>query len=93
MARYYLSNSTLELNEAASLRGFEDLNSFRRAFRGWEGIPPTNWREIHRTFTAIQISYESGFPAISRSPTDSAFRFIPRRQSTQQGWKPSGLGE
>ena len=35
MARYYLSNSVLELNEAAYLLGFEDPNSFGRAFRTW----------------------------------------------------------
>jgi AraC-like DNA-binding protein len=49
MARYYLSNSVLELNEAAYLLGFEDPNSFGRAFRVWEGVPPSDWRETHRT--------------------------------------------
>ncbi len=49
MARYYLSNSVLELNEAAYLLGFEDPNSFGRAFRIWEGMPPGDWRESHRT--------------------------------------------
>lgn len=48
MARYYLSNSALELNEAAYLLGFEDPNSFGRAFRSWEGMPPSDWRETHR---------------------------------------------
>lgn len=48
MARYYLSNSVLELNEAAYLLGFEDPNSFGRAFRAWEGVPPSDWRESHR---------------------------------------------
>ena len=48
MARYYLSNSALELNEAAYLLGFEDPNSFGRAFRNWEGMPPSDWRETHR---------------------------------------------
>ncbi len=48
MARYYLSNSVLELNEAAYLLGFEDPNSFGRAFRIWEGMPPSDWREAHR---------------------------------------------
>jgi len=48
MARYYLSNSSLELNEAAYLLGFEDPNSFGRAFRSWEGMPPRDWRETHR---------------------------------------------
>ncbi|MEG9432378.1 AraC family transcriptional regulator [Terriglobus sp. ADX1] len=49
MARYYLSNSALELNEAAYLLGFENPNSFGRAFRSWEGVPPSDWRETHRT--------------------------------------------
>jgi len=53
LARYYLSNSVLELGEAAYLLGYEDANSFARAFRGWEGMPPRNWRETHRV-TAIQ---------------------------------------
>jgi AraC-like DNA-binding protein len=48
MARYYLSNSALELNETAYLLGFEDPNSFGRAFRTWEGVPPSDWRETHR---------------------------------------------
>jgi AraC-like DNA-binding protein len=52
MARYYLSNSVLELNEAAYLLGFEDPNSFGRAFRAWEGVPPSDWRETHRASTA-----------------------------------------
>lgn len=49
MARYYLGNSVLELNEAAYLLGFEDSNSFVRAFRTWEGIPPGLWRETNRS--------------------------------------------
>jgi len=48
LARYYLNNSVLELNEAAYLLGYEDGNSFVRAFRGWEGIPPAQWREEQR---------------------------------------------
>jgi AraC-like DNA-binding protein len=53
LARYYLSNSVLELGEAAYLLGYEDASSFARAFRAWEGIPPRHWRETHRT-SAIQ---------------------------------------
>ena len=49
MARYYLGNSVLELTEAAYLLGYEDANSFVRAFRTWEGIPPGLWRESQRS--------------------------------------------
>lgn len=48
LARHYLNNSVLELNEAAYLLGYEDGNSFVRAFRTWEGIPPARWREMRR---------------------------------------------
>jgi len=51
MARYYLRNSVLELAEAAYLLGYEDCNSFARAFRGWEGIPPTHWRDSQSSST------------------------------------------
>ncbi|MDE1155553.1 MAG: AraC family transcriptional regulator [Acidobacteriaceae bacterium] len=47
MARHYLRNSVLELTETAYLLGYEDSNSFSRAFRGWEGMPPTAWREMN----------------------------------------------
>lgn len=48
LARHYLNNSVLELNEAAYLLGYEDANSFVRAFRTWEGTPPARWREMQR---------------------------------------------
>jgi AraC-like DNA-binding protein len=49
LARHYLNNSVLELNEAAYLLGYEDSSSFVRAFRTWEGIPPARWREQQRS--------------------------------------------
>lgn len=48
LARQYLNNSFLELNEAAYLLGFNNANSFVRAFRIWEGVPPARWREMQR---------------------------------------------
>ncbi len=52
LARHYLTNSVLELNEAAYLLGYEDASSFVRAFRTWEGIPPAHWRETQRAKAA-----------------------------------------
>jgi AraC-like DNA-binding protein len=49
LARHYLKHSTIELNEAAFLLGYEDANSFFRAFQGWEGTSPGEWRTRHRT--------------------------------------------
>ena len=48
LARHYLNDPALELNEAAYLLGYEDGNSFVRAFRTWEGVPPATWREQQR---------------------------------------------
>jgi AraC-like DNA-binding protein len=52
LARHYLNNSVLELNEAAYLLGYNDASSFVRAFRTWEGIPPARWREEQRAKAA-----------------------------------------
>ena len=52
LARQYLNNSVLELNEAAYLLGYNDASSFVRAFRTWEGVPPGRWREEQRARAA-----------------------------------------
>lgn len=48
LARHYLKQLSVELNEAAFLLGFEDANSFFRAFQIWEGTSPGEWRERNR---------------------------------------------
>jgi AraC-like DNA-binding protein len=47
MAQHYLLQSSLELNETAYLLGYEDPNSFIRAFHQWEGTSPGEWRSTH----------------------------------------------
>ncbi|MEZ0300272.1 MAG: AraC family transcriptional regulator [Candidatus Methylacidiphilales bacterium] len=48
LARQYLRDESNEIVEAAFLVGFEDPNSFYRAFRAWEGTTPAEWRAAHR---------------------------------------------
>lgn len=44
-SRRLLSHTDLDAGEVAFLVGFEELNSFTRAFHGWEGVTPHRWRE------------------------------------------------
>jgi AraC-like DNA-binding protein len=43
-AREYLADPSLDIKEVAFLIGYEDQNSFYRAFHIWEGKTPLNWR-------------------------------------------------
>jgi len=55
LARHYLKHSSVELNEAAFLLGYEDSNSFFRAFQGWEGTTPGEWRAQYRSTEPVTI--------------------------------------
>ncbi len=44
LARHYLGNTRMSSSEIAFLLGFEDRNSFYRAFQGWTGQTPENVR-------------------------------------------------
>ena len=44
MAKHYLAQSPLELNEIAFLLGYKAPSSFHRAFHTWEGCSPGQWR-------------------------------------------------
>jgi AraC-like DNA-binding protein len=44
-ARHLLTATDLEAGEIAFFLGFEELNSFARAFNQWEGMSPNRWRE------------------------------------------------
>jgi AraC-like DNA-binding protein len=45
LAHYYLSRSSASLVEIAYLLGFQDGNSFIRAFRDWTGQTPGEYRQ------------------------------------------------
>ena len=56
LARHYLQHSSLELNETAYLLGYEDANSFFRAFQQWEGTSPGEWRaQLERPLAAVGV--------------------------------------
>jgi AraC-like DNA-binding protein len=46
-ARHYLKDTAVEFNEVAFLLGYEDSNSFFRAFQLWESTSPGEWRAAH----------------------------------------------
>ncbi len=55
-ARRLLANTDLDSGEVAFLLGFEELNSFTRAFRSWEGTTPTQWRARQSSDTRGALS-------------------------------------
>lgn len=48
VARELLATTELTGGEIAFLLGFEELNSFHRAFSAWEGTTPLRWRQRWR---------------------------------------------
>lgn len=47
LGRLLLADLSTEIDEIACLLGYQDTSSFYRAFREWEGVTPSRWREIH----------------------------------------------
>lgn len=44
LSRHYLKRSQLNLDTIAQLLGFTETTNFRRAFKRWEGVAPTQYR-------------------------------------------------
>jgi len=47
LGRQLLSDPAADIDEVACLLGYQDASSFYRAFRDWEGVTPSQWRELH----------------------------------------------
>src|SRR5437870_4574153 len=57
LAKHYLLQSSLELNETAYLLGYEDPNSFIRAFHKWEGASPGEWRLMRAKNATVSLKH------------------------------------
>ena len=47
LATYYLKNSSISLGEVSFLLGFQETNSFIRAFSEWTGTTPREFRKLN----------------------------------------------
>jgi AraC-like DNA-binding protein len=55
-ARRLLLDTDLDAGEIAFLLGFDELNSFSRAFHGWQGATPVRWRQAQRNHAGAQAA-------------------------------------
>ena len=55
LAQHYLINSTISPGEISWLLGFQESNSFIRAFRSWTGKTPGAYRMGHERVTSPQM--------------------------------------
>lgn len=58
LVRQYLADDGNEIPEVAFLLGYDNPNSFYRAFRTWEGTTPAEWRATPRQAKANQVPSE-----------------------------------
>jgi len=55
LGRQLLSDPSIEVDEIACLLGYQDTNSFYRAFREWEDTTPGLWRRLNARDTASPL--------------------------------------
>lgn len=48
LAEAHLLDGQLDLAEVSLLLGYSEQSAFTRAFRAWTGLPPAQWRRLHR---------------------------------------------
>lgn len=71
LAMHYLSRTPFSLTEIAFLLGFEEPNSFFRAFHSWTGDTPESVRQSMRTRPTDSLHYQE--------PQARGRRHVPRR--------------
>ena len=63
LAHEYLANGQLDMGDIAFLLGFDDQNSFFRAFRQWEGETPARWRNARTGAAPRSVGRTQASPA------------------------------
>lgn len=48
-AAQFLGREDIPIADVSALLGFSDPGSFRRSFRRWAGMSPSEWKQTHRT--------------------------------------------
>jgi AraC-like DNA-binding protein len=67
-ARRLLGEAGLVPAEVGFLLGYEELNSFSRAFHGWEGLTPEQWKRSRVAAEARRPRPRSGVPGARSRP-------------------------
>ena len=60
LAQHYLAHSTISPGEISFLLGFQDGNSFIRAFKGWTGMTPGSYRQAPQNGAAAALGGREG---------------------------------
>lgn len=47
VARHLLANTAMSVTDVSLALNYSETSSFTRAFRGWAGLAPTEWRQLH----------------------------------------------
>ena len=47
LAKRYLDNKQLSIQEIAFTLGYSDIANFRRAFKRWQGMAPSEYQKLH----------------------------------------------
>ena len=55
LVRELLADPQIDMDEVACLLGYQDSSSFYRAFRDWEGITPSRWRELNGRVALVAL--------------------------------------
>lgn len=47
VARHLLANTAMSITDVSLALNYSETSSFTRAFRGWAGLTPSEWRTVH----------------------------------------------